>query len=255
MSGSLCSEQMAVAGVPGYRRALRVEPGQGAVLAMLEDDLHAMAVRLLHDGERVVSVEPLMDRVPWTTCPGAIEALKTTFTGVALKDVSARRDKPLNCTHLHDLAVIAARHAMDERPLEYRISVSDPGDTRGGERVLEITRDGQRLHLWHEREGRFIEPYAIAGLTALTLRDWIARLQGDEQEAARLLQWASLVAHGRTMSDEQRHAALGVRANCFTMQPGRVEAARMANGLQDFSGAQCAPLDGLRERFEAAHGA
>lgn len=255
MSGSLCSEQMSVVGMPGYRRSLRVEPGQGAVLAMLEDDLHCMVVRLRHDGTRVLAVEPLMDRVPWTVCPGAAEVLRTTFAGVPLKDVHARRDKQLNCTHLHDLAVIAAAHAQEDKPVEYRIFVSDPC-VAGGERqrMLEILKEGRVLHRWQERDERFVEPAAIAGLSALTLRDWIASLEGEAQEAARLLQWASLVARGRGMSDEQRRGSLGIHPNCFTMQPQRVEQARLAGGIHDFSAGGRQPLAGLRDRFEAVHG-
>jgi hypothetical protein len=244
-----------VATLPGYRRVLRVEPEQGAVLAMLEDDLHCMAVCLRHDGERVLAVEPLMERVPWTVCPGAVEVLTRTFTGVPLQEVTARRDKQANCTHLHDLAVIGAAHALDRAPLEYHIFVSDPRDVGGkAERLLEIRRDGRTLHRWVEQDGRLVEPAAIAGLSALTLRDWIATLDGETQEAARLLQWASLVAHGRGMTDDQRRQSLAMRPSCFTMQPERVERARMANGIHDFSAGGRQPLEGLHDKLEAACG-
>ncbi|WP_052223315.1 DUF2889 domain-containing protein [Novosphingobium malaysiense] len=241
--------------LPGYRRVLRVEPEEGAVLAMLEDDLHCMAVRMRHDGQRVTAVEPLMERVPWTVCPGATDVLVETFTGVALKDVVARREKQANCTHLHDLAVIAAAHALEEAPIDYHIFVSDPRDVDGeSERRLEIRRNGHLMHGWVERDGHFVAPSELVGQTALTMRDWIASLDGEAQEAARLLQWASLVAHGRTMTDEQRRASLSMRPSCFTMQPERVERARMANGIHDFSAGGRQPLDGLHDKFEATHG-
>jgi hypothetical protein len=38
------------------------------------------------------------------------------------------------------------------------------------------------------------------------------------------------------------------------MQPERVEHARMANGIHDFSAGGREPLEGLRDEFEAAHG-
>ena len=256
VSGPQHSEHWSAAGMPGYRRVLRVEPGEGAVFSLLEDDLHCMAVRLQHDGQRVLAVAPLMDRVPWTVCPGAAEVLVRTFTGAALADVTARRDKQANCTHLHDLAVIGAAHALDKSPVEYRIFVSDPCEVDGArERRLEVLRDGAPVHRWIERDGQFTGPAGLAGLTALTMRDWIAGLGREEQEAARLLQWASLVAHGRMMSDEQRRASLEKRPSCFTMQPGRVEQARMANGMHDFSAGGTEPLAGLHARFEAVHGA
>jgi len=47
-----------IASLPGYRRTTRVVPFPGAVVAMMEDDMHCMAVTLRHDGERVTAVEP-----------------------------------------------------------------------------------------------------------------------------------------------------------------------------------------------------
>ncbi|MCT2400809.1 DUF2889 domain-containing protein [Novosphingobium mangrovi (ex Huang et al. 2023)] len=255
MSGSQTSEQRSAASLPGYRRVLRVEPGEGAVLAMLEDDLHCMAVRLRHDGQRVLAVEPLMERVPWTVCPGAADMLVRTFKGVPLDEVTARRDKQANCTHLHDLAVIGAAHALEKAPVEYRVVVSDPRETNAGpERQLEIRCGGRLMHRWVERGGRFVEPAGLVGLSALTMRDWVASLDTGDREAARLLQWASLVAHGRTMTDEQRRGSLAMRPSCFTMQPERVGQACMANGINDFSAGGRQPLEGLHDAFEAAYG-
>ena len=114
------------AALPGFRRAMRVEPGPDAVLAMLEDDLHCMAVRLRHDGTVVRTVDAYGDRMPWSPCPGAEAKLAQTFAGLPLAEVTARRDKQQNCTHLHDLAVMAAAHAGDTAPVEYRVEVSDP---------------------------------------------------------------------------------------------------------------------------------
>ncbi|MFC3214372.1 DUF2889 domain-containing protein [Novosphingobium panipatense] len=111
--------------LPGYRRTIRIEPGEGRVRAMLEDDLHAMAVQLWHARGVVTNVVPVMDRAPWTPCPGAQRVLIDTFTGLPLHQVSARFERQANCTHLHDLAVLAAAHAGDASPTEYRIAVTD----------------------------------------------------------------------------------------------------------------------------------
>lgn len=240
-----------LATVAGYRRFVRVEPAPGEVVAMLEDDLHCMAVRLRHDGGNVLAVEPLTDRAPWNICPGAEAVLVGTFTGVALSEVTARRDKKQNCTHLHDLAVLAAAHAGDSGPLEYRIYASDPSH---GERVLEIRRDGRQLHRWIERNGAFTAPDDISGLTLLSLRDWIAGLAGEAQEAARLLQWASLVAHGRMMTRQQRRAAAGTQPSCYAFQPERVESVDFWQEPKDFSAGDRMPLDGIHGRFAAVHG-
>lgn len=240
-----------LAAAAGYRRVLRVEPAADSVLAMLEDDLHCMAVRLRHDGETVLAVEPLTDRAPWNICVGAQAVLVETFAGIPLAEVSARRNKKQNCTHLHDLAVLAAAHAADDGPLEYRIQASDP---ENGQRVMEIWRAGRRLHRWLERDGVLASPAEIAGLTLLTLRDWISSLAGEEQEAARLLQWGSLVAHGRTMTREQRRAAVGIQPSCFAFQPERVGNIDFWQEPKDFSGGDRMPLDGIHDRFAAVHG-
>lgn len=218
--------------LPGYRRTLRVEPGAGLVRALLEDDLHAMTVELRHDGTVVTGLAAVMDRAPWTTCPGALAVLHDTFAGVGLDAVTARRDKQANCTHLHDLAVLAAAHAGDAGPSDYTIAVSDPRD---GERLLEIRRDGAALHRWVECDGVLVAPASVIGRSLLSLRDWIATLAGPAQEAARLLQWAGLVAHGRTLSLEEKHAALLRHPSCFTMQPERVGQAAALAPPRDFS--------------------
>lgn len=234
--------------LPGYRRRIYVEPGQGSVTAMLEDDMHCMAVTLRHDGETVLAVEPVMERAPWTTCPGAPAKLVETFAGQRLVDVTARRDKKQNCTHLHDLAVLAAAHARDGQPLTYDILVSDPQE---GQRILEIRRNGSTLWHWIERNGILAEPPEIAGQTLLSLREWISTLNGAPQEAARLLQWGGLVAHGRTLSAEQQSNASELPPNCYTLQPERAGDAVRHGEVCDFSTGLRMPLDRFRDKHSA----
>jgi hypothetical protein len=235
--------------LPGYRRRIRIEAREGAVLAMLEDDIHALAVTLRHDGRTVAAVEPLADRMPWSTCPGAQAKLVETFTGIPLADVTARREKKANCTHLHDLAVLAAAHADEVGGLTYEIFVSDPID---GERLLELRRDGETVFEWVEHDGRLVAPADIAGQVLFTLRDWINAL-GDEpsREAARVLQWAAMVAHGRTMPFEEQANATALPPNCYTLQPERAARA-VRNGKRfDFSDGSRVPLAGFGDRLIA----
>jgi hypothetical protein len=234
--------------VPGYRRRIRVEPSPGAVLAMLEDDMHCLAVILRHDGERVLAVEVETERMPWNTCPGAAAKLVETFEGELLAEVTARREKKQNCTHLHDLAVLAAAHARDSEGLTYEIFASDPVD---GERMLEVRRNGNCLHRWIERNGLVAEPGELAGKSLMSLRDWIGTLEGDEQESARILQWASLVAHGRTMSMEEQSRAVDLPPNCYTFQPERAKVADRTGERRDFSGGSRVPLAAIDDRMMA----
>lgn len=239
------------AGSPGYRRRIRVVPEPGQVLALLEDDIHAMAVRLRHDGSRILAVEPVMQRMPWNTCPGAAAVLVHTFLGVALSEVSVRKDRKANCTHLHDLAVIAAAHANDTDETCFDIAVSDPVD---GERVLTLARNGRPEQRWVEQDGRIVSPGELTGTTLLTMRDAITALPLGQAEGARLLQWAGLVAHGRTLPLEDQSDATRMPANCYTFQPERARSARRVGDVIDFSQVRTVPGDGLARRFGLAAG-
>jgi Protein of unknown function (DUF2889) len=180
-------------GFTGFRRRWRIEPGKGAVTAALEDDIHCMAVTLHHDGETILSVEAVMDRWPWHTCPGAEAVVRETFVGTKLAEAARRGEKQANCTHLYDLAVLAAGHAADAAATHYDAWVSDP-DEGAVESVL--LRGGDELLRWTLRDDVLQSPAELAGSHVMKLRDWIATLEPAAQEGARLLQWATLIAHG-----------------------------------------------------------
>lgn len=219
--------------LPGFRRRVRITPRADSVCSELEDDYHRMSVTLIHDGRMVSRVEALMERVPWTTCPGAADQLQRTFTGVALADFAARGEKRENCTHLHDLAIWAAAHAFDGEPLVYDILVSDPVD---GRRRAELRCNGAAMLAWIDAGNRIVEPAQLAGVTLDKLRPWIDSLPGDQREGARLLQWGAIIANGRGRSlDKQSDAsALGV-GRCYTFQAHRVAAAKRIGDIRDFS--------------------
>lgn len=227
---------------PGYRRCILVVPKPGCVTALVEDDIHSMAVRLRHDGTTVVAVEPVIDRMPWNTCPGSAAVLVATFSGVALAEVTLRKNRKSNCTHFHDMAVLAAAHAGDAASTRFDIAVSDPVL---GRRELELRRDCEPLLLWVEQDGVLVSPGDLAGRTLFTLRDWIATLPSAEAEAARLLQWGAIVAHGRTMPMEAQNDASRMPANCYTFQPERVATARRVGRIIDFSTTPTHPGEGL----------
>jgi hypothetical protein len=234
---------------PGFRRRILVLVRSGAVAAMLEDDIHCLAVTLRHAAGRVTAIEPQFVRAPWDTCPGAMAKLQETFVGRPLAEVTARLDKKANCTHLHDMAVLAAAHAGTPGEVQYDILATDPV---AGARSLELWRDGALQLAWAEHDGILVAPDPVAGRTLMTLRDWIAGLPPGEREAARLLQWASLVAHGRTMPLEAQSDASALPPNCYSFQPERAARA-VRNGLRrDFSDGSEVPLAGLREAVAAA---
>lgn len=226
--------------LPGFRRRFRVDVGAGWVRAAVEDDYHCMDVTLRHQDGIVTAVEPVMHRAPWTTCPGAVEQLRQTFTGVSLQGFVARGDKPANCTHLHDLALLAAAHAGDEASLVYDILVSDPVESW---REAELRRNGERLLGWVEREHRIVEPAELAGLRLDELGRWIVALEPDLQEAARLLRWGAMLAHGRSIPMERQSDASRMPPNCYSFQPERARVAQRVGEIRDFSRGSARPLD------------
>jgi Protein of unknown function (DUF2889) len=219
--------------LPGYRRRFRITPQPHAVRSELEDDYHRMSVTLHHDGTTVQRIEATMERVPWTTCPGAPQQLLRTFTGVAIAAVAARGEKRENCTHLHDLTTLAAAHAFDAAPLVYDILVADPIE---GQRQVEMRRNGATVLAWIDQQNRIVAPQEIAGITLDKLRPWIESRPADLREAARLLQWGAIIANGRARAlDKQSDAsALGV-GRCYTFQAERVAAAVRIPDIKDFS--------------------
>lgn len=243
-------DQQPIEDLPGYRRRILVDARDEIVVAMLEDDFHSMAVTLRHDGERIVAIDPFMERAPWTTCPGAIVQLRQTFApGQELAQVTARREKRENCTHLHDLAVLAAVHAHDRARIVYDVQVSDPVE---GLRRFQIQRDGEMLFRWAEQERLLVAPPEIAGLELHRLRDWIATLPETLREPARVLQWASMVGRGRAVMGGMTHRTIDRPPDCFAAQPERAADGRRAGEWIDFSdfAEKRRPLGGLREKVK-----
>ncbi len=231
--------------LPGFRRSFRVTATPGWVRSEVEDDYHHMSVTVHHDGAIATALEPVMIRAPWTTCPGAVAELVRTFTGVALAAFAGRGEKPANCTHLHDLALLAAAHAADAAPTRYDILVSDPIEGADGAKVrrAEVRRDGATILAWLESGFRLLEPAELAGITLDKMRPWIEKLDPARQEAARLLRWGNMIANGRIIPLENQSDASRMPANCYTFQPPRAMQAKRVGVIRDFSTGSAQPFD------------
>ena len=207
----------------GYRRRILIEPAAGQVTAELEDDYHRMVVTLFHRDGVVTRVDCAMKRSPWTGCPGAMQRLQETFTGVALIDVSRRGEKSTNCTHLHDLALFAAAHAKEKKAVAYDMhcSVSDDG-TLGGRRKARLRRNGIELLSWVLDGTVFVTPEPLAGSSLMELGGYVATLGKESAEAVRILRWAAIVGLGRMMELPADVPATGfASASCYNFQPER----------------------------------
>ena len=232
---------MAQAGhAPGFRRRIRISPAPGHVLSEVEDDYHCMNVSIHHDNEIAHTVKACLTRAPWTTCPGAVAKCEQTFQGVALQGFPARGDKASNCTHLFDLALLAAAHAFDDLPLVYDVFVSDPIDDR---RRAEIFRNGEFVLGWFDANYRIVEPAELAGMKLHDMRSWIDDLEPAQQEAARVLRWVSLIAHGRIIPMNRQSDASRMPPSCYTFQPERAAVATRIGKIMDFSDGTVQPLE------------
>jgi Protein of unknown function (DUF2889) len=227
--------------LPGFRRRFRITPAPKSVRGEVEDDYHCMAVTIHHDGKTATAIESHMQRAPWTICPGAVATLSETFTGVALAEFAARGEKRENCTHLHDLSILAAAHAADQVPLVYDILVSDPIE---GRRRAELRRDGAAVLGWIDSRYVIDEPAHLAGMRLDKMRPWIESLDAEGQEAARLLQWGAILAHGRSrpLEDQSDARSIGVD-RCYTFQSRRVASAKRIGVIRDFSVGTSQPLE------------
>lgn len=217
----------------GYRRSIRIDSDGGArSFAELEDDIHAFAVALEHDGDSIRGVEVDIRRAPWTTCPGAEQALKRELTDMRLDDVRYLKDRQQQCTHLFNLASWAAAHALVCEHIEYDVLVSDPQDNV---RHAEIWRDGKLVLEWDEAKFTLQAPPEIAGRNIFELNDWMKGLSPELQEAARILRWGNVVANGRMRSLAEQSDATKMPPNCYTFQPSRAEFAKRVGKIRDFS--------------------
>ena len=233
--------------LPGFRRRFVVDPALGLVRCDLEDDYHHMRVVVHHDGDVATDVGADMIRVPWTTCPGAAAVLASTFAGVRLDAFAARGEKVANCTHLFDIAVLAAAHAHDTALLVYDILVADPVE---GVWRAELRRDGITVLAWDVSGFVLSQPVHLAGMRLDKMRTWIDSLDPPAQEHARLLRWGTILAHGRGRqfadASERQRLPLG---QCFTFQPKNAPNAMYIDGsVRDFGGGAVGPLEAVRLR-------
>jgi hypothetical protein len=225
--------------VPGFTRRFRITARPGMVGSEVEDDFHHMKVTIEHDGMLAHKVNASLLRAPWSTCPGAEGKCEATFTGVALNSFPARRDKAYNCTHLYDLALLCAAHAHEDAVLVYDVFVTDPID---GKRHARLKCNGEPLLEWWDRDYQIEAPPALAGLNLMGMRDWIDAQDPPQQEAARILQWASLIAHGRIIPLAQQSDASRMRPSCYTFQPEQAAVAKRIGISRDFSAGNVQPL-------------
>lgn len=228
-------------GEAALRRAVLVDPAPGRVRAALEDDFHHFEIEIAHAGGIITVVSATTIRHPWTTCAGAGPLLVERLRGRRLADAAAFDSPYAHCTHLYDLAGLAASRACTERPVLFRMAVTDAVD---GRREALIDRDGAPVHAWTLDRETILPPHPYAGRNLRALRQWVTELDPGEAEAALLLRRAVFISIGRTFDpDVQRDVPTPPPGACFTHQPENFDPdARARGSRRDFSEGRAGPL-------------
>lgn len=222
-------------GFIGYRRRVRVLPGDDRIDVDMEDDAHRFGVSLIHDGVTIKAVETRAPRYPWSTCPGAATFLAARMTGVALAQAAKVENQRDHCTHLYDLFVIAANHARDTEPLTYDVRVAD---ARDGVSAVELDRNGQTILRWQLDASHEDAPDEHRG-GRRALEAWTRSLPDELTEAGMILRRGLMVSGTRSFDFPVGAAAAGMTqmiGSCFTFSSGRAEhALREPDTVRDFS--------------------
>lgn len=226
-----------------FRRRLHWRATEGLVEVEIEDSNHGFRFRLRHDGSRIVglSVDPV--RYPFTTCPEATHAVER-IVGLPLADVAGLRERlpgSGNCTHMIDMALLAASHAGDSgQECVYDIAVFDERD---GVTQARIECNGQLVHAWSIRAHTIEQPSVLAGKPVMRgFYAWATQtFAGMPLEAAQVLQRGYFVAQARRYTYEpiEQHPAstdgMPIGA-CYSYNTGAVERARRIKGsVRDYS--------------------
>jgi hypothetical protein len=98
---------------------------------------------------------------------------------------------------------------------------------------------------WTLEGMEIVDPAELAGQRLDALSPWIKTLDPVRQEEAKILRWATMVAHGRTIPMEEQSDASRMPPNCFTFQPHRAAVAVRVGKIRDFSTGEAQPLDGF----------
>lgn len=229
-----------------YRRAIRLEHHDGYVSGDLEDCNHGFQVQLYHDGKQVTAVKGRARRVPFTTCPEAIDPLQSLLgmpLGLSAYELIKRVNPRANCTHWLDLALLTLIHAarVNEPIREYSIAVPDEDDKPT---AVTVQRNGKEVLQWQVQDWVVQAPAYLAGKTLFRgFASWANDLLAneDEKEAAFVLQKGYFVSRARrfdtnSMAGESANAHPTMFDACFTYsEPQRSMAKRTANTAYDFT--------------------
>lgn len=231
-------------GTGAYRRRIRLWNEDGAVSGQLDDNNHALWMRLFHDGARITGTDGGFSRWPTTGCVSAADGLRSLIgmeLGTGWLSIYGEGQPRGACTHMFDLAALGIAQAA--RPTTERVwDVIVPDEGADGLLDAELLLDGERVHHWRLRDMAIAEPAELGGQDVLRgFMPWaLARFEGDALEGAIVLRMGLFVARARTVVPDtevlplsrftQRHGV------CYAYSSPRFERAlQRMNTVRDFS--------------------
>ena len=231
-------------GQGSYRRRIQLWREAQTVTAALEDDYHAFHLRLEHDGLRITGIHAKSLRIPTVACLEA-PALLVGLVGQPLTDnrleFRSGTSPRLHCSHLHDLLWLAMAQTFRESTCRiYDIQVPDLIESCS--RAC-VKLNGLELLAWETDMNRLLKPaeHAEKPLRSGFSR-WAAEFyQGDQLEAAYILQIAIMVANARrfdvdAMRNNRPQPGEELLGACHAFQPNVIQRAHpMMNTVRDFS--------------------
>jgi hypothetical protein len=236
---------------PGLWRRIVLQPGSGWIGGALEDDMHSFRIRLDHKDGRIIKAYAKPVRTPWSMCPGAADHIAEELTGELLTDVAAR-DPLQHCTHLYDLAVLAAAHANDTELTTFDMHVADRiGATQlgGGRSSGTLSVNGVEKMRWLTDGTEIVGPERFAGRSLKGVSRWKHEYTPEEAEWATVLRRAIFVSPARQYDPPfgKKAGEMGEfrRGVCYNYQAPQIDLSEPLFDKWDFSMSGKIPLEGV----------
>jgi hypothetical protein len=223
---------------PGlYRRRIRIATSPGEARADLEDDPHRYGVIVRHDGECITAAEGIALRTPWDLCrksTGMLGLLAGMPLSPDAQAVYRHSNGRAQCTHLFDLAGLAAAHAArgtTKREYDIEVPCIDPDEPRRAR----LRVDGREVLRWTLERNSIVAPEPFSGQDVRTVMPWAKSrfIHRDTLEAVMVLRRAIFVA-GNRMFDMDRMARASstghVDGACYVFRRGVADLARRVRG-------------------------
>jgi len=235
-----------------FRRRIRLlregDAHRGLVHGALEDCNHGFQSTVFYEQGKITEIKPQFMRIPFTTCDGAYKPLQnliganTASTPAELLSIAP----PLsNCTHLHDLTLLAIAHTQrKEITSQYDVEVTDAIDGVSQLRVWRSVNDANKklMHHWQSANYLLTSPPELKDKPLFVgFSRWAnERFRDIENEAAFVLQKGNLVSIGRMLDVDAMKGSRAKDENdrvaCFTYSPeNSANAYRIGKTVRDFT--------------------